>query len=594
MFCTNCGKETPEGSKFCAQCGNKIVGIANDTLKSDIKKTQNKKDILKQDGVFVRGNTNTHTAQSLPTDNNQDVNDALEQYRQSKRVNREPDTAERFVQWLSEDWLMKLGALLVLLAMGWFTQYAFTNGWIGNVGKISLGLLVGAGVLAGGYYRSIVYKHQGGVLLALGATIILLVMFAAREIYDFFTPASSLIIMFGTVAFTMLASVRFNNKALAVGSVALAALAPLLTNSPEPSFIGLFSYLGIVTVASLAVVFFTGWREIILENFIIISLFSIPYIAQSYKLFGYEVYIAFIFALFFFITSTVGILKAPKSTISSADLVTAFGTGIFLFTWTLAGIAKDLQTMVLLGWALIFMIASFLTYTATKRTEPFILYGGVAAALIAFATAITFSGAALMMAYTAEVAIATIVAALLTHSRAVASNTSLLFGVPILMSFPYLFSGQWSHSVVFEGALAIYFLMIVLVGVAFFIISFLPLPEDAEADKITMPLTLLAVFAGYFLLLIWVIPHALFFHSMGTTVSLLIYTALGLTLYTTAKGKYEHTMHRLGQILLVGVVARLLLIDVWNLNLTGRIITFALVGVALIATAFVKRGHKNK
>jgi uncharacterized membrane protein len=487
---------------------------------------------------------------------------------------------------------MKLGALLVLLAMGWFAQYAFTNNWIGETGRISIGMIIGVAVIAGGYFRSIKYSHQGGVLIGLGMAIVLSVIFIARERYEMFTAFSSLFMMFGTTAFVMLASVRFNNKALAVGSVALAALAPLLTNAPEATFISLFSYLGVVTIASLAVVFFTGWREIVLENFIIISLFSAPYIVENHKLLGHEVYIAFIFALLFFVTSTVGILREKEGGTSAADLITAFGTGLFLFTWTLAGIADDLQTIVLFGWALIFSIGSFLIYTATKRTEPFVLYGGVAAALIVFATTTEFSGAALTIAYTAEIAAALVVSALLTRDRGIASNIALLFSVPIIMSFSYLFSSQWSHSVVFDGALAIYFLMAALVGVAFFIIVFLPLPDESEKDAVTMPLVLLSISATYLFLLVWLVPHAVFTQSVGTTVSLLIYTTLGLALYTTANGKYEYTMHRLGQLLLVGVVARLLLIDVWNLDITGRIITFALVGVALIATAFVKRSKE--
>ncbi|MBI4021961.1 MAG: hypothetical protein HY372_01255, partial [Candidatus Andersenbacteria bacterium] len=46
-----------------------------------------------------------------------------------------------------------------------------------------------------------------------------------------------------------------------------------------------------------------------------------------------------------------------------------------------------------------------------------------------------------------------------------------------------------------------------------------------------------------------------------------------------------------GAVLLGFVVLRLLFIDVWKLALTGRIITFFLVGALLVSTAFLGRRH---
>ena len=52
--------------------------------------------------------------------------------------------SQKFVTWIKEDWLMKLGALLLLIGFGWFATYAFLNNWIGPAGRISLGLGLGA------------------------------------------------------------------------------------------------------------------------------------------------------------------------------------------------------------------------------------------------------------------------------------------------------------------------------------------------------------------------------------------------------------------------------------------------------------------
>jgi hypothetical protein len=40
----------------------------------------------------------------------------------------------RFFEWIKEDWLMKLGALLLLIGFGWLASYAFLHNWIGPHG----------------------------------------------------------------------------------------------------------------------------------------------------------------------------------------------------------------------------------------------------------------------------------------------------------------------------------------------------------------------------------------------------------------------------------------------------------------------------
>ena len=98
----------------------------------------------------------------------------------------------KFAVWLKEDWLLKVGAFLLLIGFGWLATYAFLNNWIGPMGRIALGIIAGALILVLGWWRIRKYLNQGGVFIVLGSTTILLTIFAAREIYGFFTPLSAL------------------------------------------------------------------------------------------------------------------------------------------------------------------------------------------------------------------------------------------------------------------------------------------------------------------------------------------------------------------------------------------------------------------
>ena len=85
-----------------------------------------------------------------------------------------PSSGDRFLSWLKENWLLKLGALLLLMGFGWLVTYAFLNNWIGPSGRIAFGLVAGALILILGAWRIRIHVTEGSVFVALGATVILL------------------------------------------------------------------------------------------------------------------------------------------------------------------------------------------------------------------------------------------------------------------------------------------------------------------------------------------------------------------------------------------------------------------------------------
>lgn len=166
--------------------------------------------------------------------------------------------SDRFVDWVKEDFMVKLGALLLILALGWFVSYAILEEWIGPAGQISLGLLIGTVFLMLGVWRIQKFRHQGGIFTVLGATTNLLTIFAAREIYNLFTPISALLVIFMTVVFVAFVSVRYQSERLAFAGLFMASIAPFLTDSLPIIASELFTYLLVVVAGTLWVVWLTG------------------------------------------------------------------------------------------------------------------------------------------------------------------------------------------------------------------------------------------------------------------------------------------------------------------------------------------------
>jgi uncharacterized membrane protein len=76
------------------------------------------------------------------------------------------------------------------------------------------------------------------------------------------------------------------------------------------------------------------------------------------------------------------------------------------------------------------------------------------------------------------------------------------------------------------------------------------------------------------------------------TVSLILYTIIGLVMYFYSFANNLRVTRRYGVIILVLIVLRLMFIDIYTMDIIQRIITFILIGVLLISTAFITKNPK--
>lgn len=103
------------------------------------------------------------------------------------------------------------------------------------------------------------------------------------------------------------------------------------------------------------------------------------------------------------------------------------------------------------------------------------------------------------------------------------------------------------------------------------------------------------VIAGvYFLSFIWHLFHGLeSIVGYGETVSrmiiLFLYTIIGLTTYLTGDFDGKKLLKRYGLGVILLVLARLLLVEVWEMELTTRIITFFCIGVVMIFSILIRK-----
>ena len=123
-------------------------------------------------------------------------------------------------------WLARIGAIALVIAAGFFLAYAFNNNWIGPAGQVIIGVVVGLGLLGGGYYWRTRYPVLAQAISGGGIGILYLSIFAAFAAYgllNFYLAFGLLVLV--CVASALL-SLRYNSMALAIIGILGAFIAP--------------------------------------------------------------------------------------------------------------------------------------------------------------------------------------------------------------------------------------------------------------------------------------------------------------------------------------------------------------------------------
>lgn len=498
-----------------------------------------------------------------------------------------------FINWLKDDWLLKLGALLLLIGFGWLVTYAFLNNWIGPMGRIALGIFAGVLILVLGTWRIKNFINQGKIFLLLGSTVILLTIFAAREMYDFFTPATALITMFLSTVYVAFVGVRHKTMGLVLGALVLAAVAPSLSGGHSASYMTLFTYLSVIIAATIWVVVITGWRPLTLASLIIAYIYSIPVLSASPRLINHGQFLLFAYAFVsvFYIFNIIGLIKKEDKQIF-APLVTAGMNGLFLLLWVIVAAPKEWQSLIIATWMLVFAGGAFAIFRATNRKSAFYIYAGISIAMLASATAVELEGSALTIAYIVESTVISLIAYGVLKNREVAERLNLLMIGPFLFSMDSLETYQRTISV-FDKHFFVLLVMAVCLFLLGFIFRYLNKNESVKNFWSRLYIVQIILASVYVYAMIWfALGKAMDTRSMAIMTSMIIYTIIGLATYFYGRFHGKKVVHFYGGILLGLVVLRLLLVDVWHMDITRKIITFFMVGALLISTAFIGRKKK--
>jgi uncharacterized membrane protein len=499
------------------------------------------------------------------------------------------DVFRRLGQWMKDEWMMKLGALLLLIGVGWFLRYAFMENWIGPMGRVTLGLCVGVVVLMLGYRRAQKEVTQGAVLLMIGAGILHMTIFSARFFYDMFHPAVALGLLFGVSAFVTVAAVMMRTQSLAIATVLLAGVAPILAHSGTTDYVGLFAYLSVVVVGVLSVVWRTSWYTLYVVTLVMLVVYSLP----SWFWWSTDRNILVLYAyLHTALFITVPLLQVVKSRMcGNATMQTMVLSSLYLVMWVMVGANESWQPVILSVWATVYAVAAHVAYRATSDKHITLINSAIGALLLATATAILLEGPALTIAFLLEGTCMVLAYVYMTKQAPLTLILVLLPGLNGVLSAAYDYLTPVDREEIFHGEFAV---LLIAWSMLFGLVYLLRRAFLVSRDHIL--LFVLAISGTViFLVHVWLFLHDVLPEHTATFASLGLYAVLGVALSLFGmKEPSRKLIERIGQVMIGVVTLRLLIIDVWNLDLFFRVVTFVSIGLFFILVAYFRKRTTQK
>ncbi|MDE6498735.1 MAG: DUF2339 domain-containing protein [Muribaculaceae bacterium] len=167
--------------------------------------------------------------------------------------------SRRIEKLVGENLMSKLGALALVVGIGFFLKFAIDNNWINEAARTALGLLVGFGLWGIAYSLRDTYRSFSSVLAGAGFAICFVTIAVAYNYYELFSAPVALSILVALMVILTWIALRYDRRELAVTAVLGGYIAPFLSAGPDGSLITLLGYTALLSAAACFISYRRGW-----------------------------------------------------------------------------------------------------------------------------------------------------------------------------------------------------------------------------------------------------------------------------------------------------------------------------------------------
>ena len=161
---------------------------------------------------------------------------------------------------VATNWLVRIGVLIIVVGIGFFLDYTSSRGWLGPLGKVSLALMIGTGMMAGGIRLIDKRYHliaQG--LLGAGLAVFYASIFSAFNLYHLIGALTAFGLMALVTVGAGFLAVRYNSMLLAILGIIGGYATPVFLSTGGGDLFGFYSYMLLLGIGVLGIAHKRSW-----------------------------------------------------------------------------------------------------------------------------------------------------------------------------------------------------------------------------------------------------------------------------------------------------------------------------------------------
>ncbi len=150
--------------------------------------------------------------------------------------------------------LNRIGALALIIGIGFFLKYAFDKNWISEWVRVGIGFVSGFALIIGGWqFNKRDFKIFSQGLIGAGIATLFLSVFASFNFYHLIPQIVAFIMMSAITAFTLWLGIKYNSIAVAILGWLGGFLTPFMLSTGQANEIGLFTYVALLDLGILLI-----------------------------------------------------------------------------------------------------------------------------------------------------------------------------------------------------------------------------------------------------------------------------------------------------------------------------------------------------
>lgn len=470
---------------------------------------------------------------------------------------------------LGDNWLSKVGIVTLVLGISFFVKYAIDQNWINEIGRVGIGILTGGLIIGIAHKLQSKYQVFSSILVGGGISVLYITITLAYREYGLINQTLAFVILIAITLFSVILSILYDKKELAVFSMLGGFSSPLLASSGTGNYVVLFSYILILNTGMLVLSFVKRWKILGIISYALTLLFFWTWALRSFngQFAGATVFVALFFVQFYLLAIFDHFKSKNKLTAYQVFLILTNNLSAFLAClYLFHSYMYDVKGLITIVFAVVNTAVMLGLFRKSKidRNLTYMLIA-IVLSFVSLAVPIQLHGHAITMFWAAETVVLlwlwqrsqikvfrlgfTLISVLVLISYVMDIHNHYLYGdvfpASILLSIMNVFHFSRSYVDLLPLFTNRIFITGLVVTVAFVINKFLLRREKETSDifigklKLIASETLIKVFHVLVIVLVFMVPYLeLGYQLRESGATDIIYLALATytTVYVAALG----------------------------------------------------------